>query len=198
MKFREFSYDVRAEVEISLEDVELLRELATAHYDATARAAAKEGMTLDQLSTVVDASKAKAGFLYSWRNQVSKPPVGRRVRRPLPGVLVCMTSHQINLCCKILEMVSHFKPTHPHYKAGMALDKAMTALFHKVNDEVRRCNVSDTEPAFTAPTGVKTLLRRLDISIGFREEGGTVSAGPILRDYEALPPQIKAWAQNRE
>ena len=126
MKFQEFSYDVRAEVEISLGEVELLRELAQAHYDHTCKDAA---LTLDQLGTVVDSDRAakQGGFLYGWRNQVSEPPVP-----------VGMTISQVNLCCKILEMVSYFKPSHPHYKTGRALDQAMTALFHKLNDEIRR------------------------------------------------------------
>jgi len=167
MRFQEFNYEVRAEVEITLAEVELLRELAKAHYDYTCKAAAKEGerLSLDECADVVASEQAAAergGFLWGWRNQVADPPM-----------LVTMTLRQINLCCKILEMTSHFKPSHPHYEAARALDKAMTV---------------------TPPDNIKPLLRMLDDLIGFRESGGTVGSGPILREYENLPARVKAWA----
>jgi hypothetical protein len=176
VRFKEFSYEVQAEVELTFDEADALCELARSHYDGTCKAAGKEG-----------------GFIYGWRNQTDVS--WRTEDDEDEPVVVRMSARQIDLCCKILEMAVYLKASYPHYDTLKALQKSLPALFHKVNDEVGRCNVPGTFPAFTAPSEIKPLLQMLEDLVGFREAGGTIQSAPIMRMYEGFSAQTKAWAQ---
>jgi len=174
MRFQEFSYEVRVEVELTPAEVDILIERAGMHYDSTCRAAQYTGR--ERVSW-----NPREGFLLKWRRQVSDPA--------LP---VCAKFWQLDLCCKIMEQPDPNNTDNPEHQA---LTRALVELVKRLQAESGRCNISGTHPAFTPAEELRPLLQQLDNLIGFREAGGTVNSGPILRAYEALPCRIKAWAR---
>ena len=112
MKQKEFEYLVKVNVEMSNAEITQLAAVATLHYDHKCKAAGQEG-----------------GFLYGFCNKVGDEESAE----------VSLTSRQINLTCKILELFSsggdRFSEQFPE---AMKLWMPMRQLFRAVNDEYLR------------------------------------------------------------
>jgi hypothetical protein len=80
MTFRGYQYSVSATVDLSLHEVQFIRQMALRHYDATCRQAAGVG-----------------GFLYSWKNRFSL------WAGDLDRAQISVNSSEADLVCKILE-----------------------------------------------------------------------------------------------
>lgn len=122
---------------------------------------------------------ASSGFLRGWANMVDPPG----------AVPICARFQQVDLCCKIMEQSDPDNPEH------QALSGALAELARKISNESGRCNIPGTAPAFTPAEELRPLLQMLDDLIGFRDSGGTVNSGPVLRAYEELPYRIRQWAR---
>lgn len=93
-------------IPLNLEQVNILMDLSTHHYDSTCRAASKRGETFDQ-----------QGFIYGWHTVISAyvntpvipdfDPIDDMGKQT---VKVKATWRQLDLVLKILEMTGHLEP----------------------------------------------------------------------------------------
>ena len=94
MKFKEFSYEVRAEIELTLAEVDTLIELGQRHYDYRCQGETKPG-----------------GFIWGWRIQLAMASP-----EPTP---ICVRFQEVDLTCKILEQCDMDNPAHLALVVGM-------------------------------------------------------------------------------
>jgi len=112
MKFKEFGYQVEAEVEFTRDELVQLQELAKRHYDGRCKAAAEQG-----------------GLIYGMINLLFDHPVGD----------ITMTNDKIDLLCKIAEGENGFVQLGGRPYLG-DLGKKLADIHRKMNEESKRIN----------------------------------------------------------
>lgn len=121
MKFERFRYLVKADVELTAEEVEVLCELGKNHYDDTCRSAVNPG---------------RGAFLNGAWNGI----IAREGTVPLTTVET-WTFNECNLSCKILEMaVYRYRDDDAKLKLCFGLTKTLHEVMDKINDEHSRQN----------------------------------------------------------
>lgn len=122
MRSSGFAYEVHAEVHMTLDEIDLLREVAARHYDSLCQASAAEG-----------------GFIYGWKNAHTPSCEGEPRSAPIR-----VKFSQLDTCIKILEMAVHVymgrgqKDQPDKFTMAMNLSQQMRDICAEINQEYRR------------------------------------------------------------
>ncbi len=111
MKINKFSYEVSMHIELTREELDLIRNCARGHYDAVVVQAALHG-----------------GFMYGWNN----------IQLDSDGILVCSSFRELDTCAKALEQPSVLPEKDG--RARGQLRATITRALISINEETRRVN----------------------------------------------------------
>lgn len=113
MKTSKFKYDVSVEVDFTDEELDIIEQCATHHYDATVVSSVKHG-----------------GFFYGWKNFVR---MGKEAC--LPDVPLICKFHELDLCGKAIEIPTSGDESEATHKARIDLRLAILKILASINKE---------------------------------------------------------------